>query len=323
MYAFNELTGDVLWRFDVADDGASQFHGNPLIVDSLIVFGTDEGPMESGALYCLNRLTGKIAWKSLGHSGVGSDPASDGDSLVYVVTRDDTLLAVSIVTGNPVWSFHTGWRRMEEYEYSSRVEAPRLVSSPVVIGNQVAIIGRDSTLYSLDRRTGRLFWSTRLGAPSTSLLTLYQGNLVLGLGDYTLTTLDIESGDIMRKDTLDYLATGGMALDDSLLVFLAAFEDLQPTEVAAFNLLKRELEWVTTVRDPDPDVYWYVPRIHKWRDEVILGSTNGKVVGCAEESGRWNWEHVLDGMIRGVGHSESLLFVGTFDGKLFALRIAP
>jgi outer membrane protein assembly factor BamB len=320
MYAFEESTGEVLWSFDVSIDGASQFHGNPIIVDSLILFGTDEGLMESGALYCLNRRTGALVWKSLGHSGVGSDPAFDGDSLIYIVTRDDTLLAVSIMSGESVWSFHTGWQRIEDYEYSSRVEAPRLVSSPVVVDRQVVIIGRDSSLYSLETKTGQLAWSVPLGATSTSLLVSNEGSLVLGLSDYTLTTIDPDSGIVVRKDTLDYLATGGMVLEDGVLFFLAAYEDLQPTEVAAFDLSTRGLKWSTTVRDSDPEVYWYVPRLHIWKDEVVLGSTNGKVVGCSLESGQWNWEHVLDGMIRGVGHSDLLLLVGTFDGRLFALR---
>ena len=120
-YAFDAATGEIRWSYDVSGDGASQFHGNPLILDSLVIVGTDEGSMEYGTAYAFERFSGKLYWKSAGHSGVGSNADFGGDSLFFFVTRDDTLLALSMFDGQPAWTFSTGWQGDDEREYADNM----------------------------------------------------------------------------------------------------------------------------------------------------------------------------------------------------------
>jgi outer membrane protein assembly factor BamB len=238
-----------------------------------------------------------------------------------VVTRDDTLLCFSLNTGEVAWSFFTGWERDYDIEYANPVDVPPIVSSPVVVDGKVLIVGRDSTIYSLGNQSGTVLWSRPLGAARTSNLTLFEDRLILGLSDYHLVSVDVATGEIVGEDTLDYLAYGGMALAGHNLYFLAAYEDLQPEEVVALDLGSKEHLWTTSTRYVHQDSFWYVPRVHVRDTEVIVGSTKGKVVGYEGSSGRPTWQTTLDGRIRGIGHSDSLVYVGTFEGVLYALRV--
>lgn len=48
-YALNKATGELRWSYDIRKDGKQiSFHGNPLIVDDMILIGTDHNCVPDG-----------------------------------------------------------------------------------------------------------------------------------------------------------------------------------------------------------------------------------------------------------------------------------
>lgn len=65
-YAINKSTGQVQWSYDIRKDGKQQsFHGDPLVINDLILIGTDRGcdPEAVGHVYAFERDSGKVRWK--------------------------------------------------------------------------------------------------------------------------------------------------------------------------------------------------------------------------------------------------------------------
>jgi outer membrane protein assembly factor BamB len=320
-YAFENQTGDVLWTFDVSQDGAEQFHGTPLIADSIIVFGTDEGSQGPGTLYALDRRTGELIWKSGDHYGMATEPAIGRDSLVFAVTRDDSLLALNLHSGEPVWSFFSGWYRSDESEYESMIAIPKLMSSPLIMDDWVIMVGRNNVIYKLRMNDGAVEDSISIVHIVTSDPVVVGKKLLLGLSNHTLATYDPTNNMIDMLCDLPYMALGGMAVSDERIVFLAGYEDDRPANVVSIDRSDCELVWDVFVDDDDSTAFWYVPRVHVWRDWIIVGSTTGRVVLLDAGSGDAVGEFSCDNPVRGIGHSDSLLFVGTFNGLLYALSV--
>jgi outer membrane protein assembly factor BamB len=113
-----------------------------------------------------------------------------------------------------------------------------------------------------------------------------------------------------------------MAYSSGLVLFLDGCGNRRPCKVVGFDLRKRDVRWAQSVPDSDPEVYWFVPRIHIWNDRAVVGSTDGEVVAYNTGDGELAWDVELKGRIRSIGHYETTLYVGTFEGKLYALAPA-
>jgi len=321
-YAIAVSDGTVLHTFDVAADGASQFHGNPLVVDSIVVFATDQGRSPVGAVYALDLRTWHANWKVVFPFGIASEPAHDGGSTVYFISRMDSVLALGVDGGEQRWGFSTGWTR-PDMEFGRDVEIPRVVSSPLYHDGSVCFVGRDSTAYCLDATTGTKRWSTPLGTIVTSDPVLYGNQMVLGLDSYELVALNLQDGRLEWRDTLPAIMLRTPSLSDSRVVFLGGDDEDRPRQVVAYDLRDRVVLWSSALVDTtDADAFWYVPRIHLWHSGVVVGSTTGLVVAYDISDGTQRWRYQLDGPIRGIGHVDSLLFVGTFEGMLHCLSFS-
>jgi len=311
--------GVVRSTFGAAADGALQFHGSPLIVDSLIIFATDQGRDPVGAVYALNARTWLPVWKVKMPFGVPSEAAFDGSSLVYCVSRTDEILALSLSTGQQQWRFWTRWVR-PDMEYLREVEIPRGVSSPLYSGGAVLFAGRDSTVYCLDASTGKSRWTMKPKTIITSDPVVHGNHLLFGLDTGELIGLNMTDGQTASVDSLPSLVLQSPALAGDHLIFLGGGDDNRPRDVLSYDLRERRVRWVSSLADStDAYAYWYVPRVHIWDSCVVVGSTTGLVVGYNLADGAEQWRHRLQGPIRGIGHHDSLLLVGTFEGMLHCL----
>jgi len=99
-YAFNKATGEVRWSYDIRKDGKQiSFHGNPLIVDDMILIGTDHScvPDGLGHVYAFDIKTGKVRWKYKTTS-VPTDIVRIGQN-VYFGSFQDNWYALKLRTG--------------------------------------------------------------------------------------------------------------------------------------------------------------------------------------------------------------------------------
>jgi len=100
LYAFDITTGDVKWRYKVADWIVT----TPTISSNGdLFFGSDDG-----FLYALNSQDGSLIWKFDNHGSYWrSSPAIDGDDTVIAGSNDCNVYALNRKDGSVKWQFHT------------------------------------------------------------------------------------------------------------------------------------------------------------------------------------------------------------------------
>ncbi len=155
--AFDTRSGDVAWRTPRSgtlrdDPQLRKAYGTPLVAeldgrDVLVSPGADW-------LYGYDPATGRELWKLgygvLGFSTVPRPVTAHG--LIYMITgyMQAELLAVKVVGTTPevVWRVKKG--------------VPT-IPSPLVVGNELYMVGDKGIATCLDARTGDVVWSERLG----------------------------------------------------------------------------------------------------------------------------------------------------------------
>ncbi|MCI0550095.1 MAG: hypothetical protein L0287_04000, partial [Anaerolineae bacterium] len=60
-------------------------------------------------------------------------------------------------------------------------------------------------------------------------------------------------------------------------------------------------------------------RPYLWNESVLVGNDLGEVHALRASDGVVQWTHVLGGVIRGIGTTERVIYVGTLKGMVFAL----
>ncbi len=155
-FGINRNTGTIDWQYDIRQDGNQNgFHGRYLTTADLVIVATDGD--DEGFVYAFEQASGIVRWRyHVGHA-VASDVAHQSQ-LIYVLTRDDSLLAINLADGIERWRFAPpGFYRFDIF-----------VSSPIIAGDQVVIAGRDGVVYALDVNDGRVQWQHQIGAEMTS-----------------------------------------------------------------------------------------------------------------------------------------------------------
>ena len=110
LFALDRHTGEPRWNQDVRPGGrGTSFHGDPLVIDSTFIVGTDGGTVDStfGEVYAFDLASGRVAWKYSTTSGIVSDVCRAGDRLL-AITRADSLLCLEGASGRLAWSFRGG-----------------------------------------------------------------------------------------------------------------------------------------------------------------------------------------------------------------------
>jgi len=152
-YALNKTTGELKWSYDIRQDGRQvSFHGNPLVINDLILIGTDKScdPEGIGHVYAFERESGKVRWKYRSTS-VPTDIVQL-NSNVYFGSFQDNWSSIDLHTGSLKWSFSTGASNKD-------CHLPR---APVIYKDRLVISGLDGVIYSLDALSGRVSWKRKL-----------------------------------------------------------------------------------------------------------------------------------------------------------------
>ena len=157
------------WSYDTVQDGqAVQFHSDPLVVEDLIVTGSD---LAGGAahLYAFDRATGKPRWKREMGGGAAADILRIGPNVCALSFQDD-LFCLDWKTGELVWMSETGHPN-GEFLFGS---APATAEGRIFFG------GLDGTVSALDASSGQVLWKRELGGRISTSVVLAGGNLYAG-----------------------------------------------------------------------------------------------------------------------------------------------
>lgn len=316
-FAFEPESGEVLWQYDTAQDGASaQFHGDALLTDELVIVGTDARPV--GHLYAFERDDGAVCWKVPFPGGVTVDVRRHGET-VLAASVGGEVVAIDLRTGEPVWRVEAQAEGRDEGGVPARLGN---AVDPALSGGRYYVPWRSGRLDAYDAATGELIWQRELPAVPNTSITPVGGGLVVGTLDGRLFRLDPGSGELTGELTVGSIVYGELVpAGDCLLALVARGAD--PGESG------HELACV----EPDlGGVFWrhgtgsdgefgtFEPLLV--RDQVVVG-VEGKLLGVSRDDGSLRWSRPVRGLPRGLGSSPSMLYVGTLGGRVLALRWAP
>jgi outer membrane protein assembly factor BamB len=298
--ALDKKTGQVKWSYDIHEDGEqSQFHGDPLVTDDLVVIGTDGN---IGHVYAFDRSTGTVRWKyRVNERGVASDIVRL-ERNVYAVTLGDELVSLDLNNGKPNWTFRGGYSGQDCLT----------CSSPVATEGRVYFGGLDGFAYALNAQTGKLIWKRDLGAKVTTSAAIRGNDLYLGTVKRHLYRLNIDTGEVQSDLATDAAPNGRLiATDDSLFVFLG-------DEIfASFDLNLKKLRW-----SAEASKEWTSARPYLWHGNVLAGNRR-ELVAFAAADGTRVWSHQFPETVRGIGTSDEVLYVGSLKGPIFAYSPKP
>ncbi len=264
----------------------------------MLVIGSDGGTADSafGEIFAFDLATGRALWKRSTTDGIVSDICRSGDRLL-AITRADSLLCLDAASGRLVWSFRGGGPL---YDVAYR--------SPAVAGGRVFMGGSDGAVHALDASSGRVLWTRDLhDRISTGVLALGEA-LYLGTGSGEVYRLRQDTGAVAARLSVGEATSGPPTpVGDSLFV-LAGERSL----ICLDKSLSR-VRWRRVVPDGLSS-----SRPYLWKGTVLAGSVKGEVVAFRATDGMPRWSHVLGCVIRGIGTSERVLYVGTQEGRVYA-----
>ncbi|MDQ5858024.1 MAG: PQQ-like beta-propeller repeat protein [Acidobacteriota bacterium] len=288
-----------MWQHDTREEGGPfEFHGDPLVTDSLVVAGSDL--RQAGALayvYAFERETGAVRWKTAVGPGVTSDLAALG-RLVFAVTLGDELVALDVGTGERVWSFASG----------APNESFWLNSSPATAGDRIFFGGLNGTLYALDARSGSLVWKRELGTRVSTGVAAVEEGVYVGTSEGHLYRVTLETGEVVARVETESAPNGRLTLAKGcVLAFLGE------SSIACYAPTLERVTW--TRKGPKP---WSSSRPYVWLDMALAGNEAGELFAFRLSDGELVWSETVGGTIRGVGTSAAGLYVGTLKGEVHA-----
>jgi outer membrane protein assembly factor BamB len=297
-YALDKETGGVRWSYDTAEDGdPAQFHGDPLVTEDLVVTGSDRSTRTY--TYAFRRQTGKLVWKQ-DKAAFETDLLRVGSAVVGRRWNGD-LLAVALDDGEVQWKITP-----LEYVYSFRED-----DSPIVKDNVVYFGGVDGYLYAIDGLEGQTIWKRDLGNRITTTPVTDGRYVYAGVADNTLYRLATRDGSVVSTARCSGRPRGRPALAGNTLIVI-----LDDSTLAAFD---GDLETVVWTRAGEPRWSSHQPPV--WRGSVVAGTSRGEVSGFSVLDGSRTFSVTVGGVIRGLGVSQDVLYVGNFGGTLRAYRL--
>lgn len=139
-----ESPSEALWR--VSLDGRVGFCELTAYEGDILAATTDDGYPSNCGVYRLDSHTGKTVWKVTTDAGIKNNIAVDAGR-IYAQDARGGVYCIDADTGRLVWKRNLCLRRAD---YST---------APVLIAQNVVIVGSNRSVFALDRETGDLVWS--------------------------------------------------------------------------------------------------------------------------------------------------------------------
>ncbi|MCF0247708.1 MAG: PQQ-like beta-propeller repeat protein, partial [Synergistes sp.] len=152
-------------------------------------------PQRTGSSEANNpaQISGKIEWTVQTSQRIHSSPTVYKNK-IYYGTKDGTLNAIDLNTGNPVWTFSEtdNW----------------LVSSPAAVNGRIYIGGYDTNLYCFNAENGDLIWQFTTSNSIQSSPAVDSDTVYFGSDDGFVYAVSVETGWEKWKFETDSAVTG-------------------------------------------------------------------------------------------------------------------
>lgn len=173
LYALDADTGKYRWAFDTR----STISSSPIYVDGTLYFGAGDG-----RIWALNSKTGTPlpAWKNgLPFIDEVSGALAFGNGMLFAVTRDQVLHAISPASARERWNY--------------RLPGSVLRMSPVVSGDMV-YVASGSNVIALLSRNGIRRWMALLPAEAATSVAVGEDAVYVVTTDRVVYALDLRTG---------------------------------------------------------------------------------------------------------------------------------
>ena len=188
------------WKYKT--DG--KIFSSPIAKDGVVYIGS-----EDGFLSAIDEKSGNLKWKFKTNGAIHSS-LSLYENIIYFGSFDGNYYAVNTKNGKLIWKFKTGGEHWlgevglggmkPETQYMEDLWDFYL-SSPVVYekGKSACVIfgSSDSTIYSVDAKTGELKWKFKTNGPVHGTPVIDKNKIYVGGWDATLHALEAESGKLV------------------------------------------------------------------------------------------------------------------------------
>jgi outer membrane protein assembly factor BamB len=313
--AFDAATGERVWRVNLAPEGEEEggFGGGVAYNGGLLFVTTG-----FGEVICLDPVTGNQYWRRNTGAPYRAAPTVEGD-LVFALAYDNQLHALSVRTGELVWS-HAGI-----------TETAGLLggAAPAVSGGLVVVAYSSGEVFGLRAGNGQIAWGdtlsrvgrlTSIGSLSdiNGLPVIDRGQVIVVGHAGRMAAIDMRTGRRVWDQSIGSLQTPWVAGDFIFLVTVDA-------EVICLSRRDGRIRWVRSMeRFEDPElregrITWAGPILAS--DRLIVVSSEGEAVSISPYDGS-----ILGrvGLPSGVSVSpvvaNETIYLQTDTGELVAIR---
>lgn len=253
------------WTFD----GRTLIEFPPAVKNGLVVFGVN-----SGRVFALDALTGKVRWAKRQKSYIASTPAIAGPR-VYVTSMDGMLSAYRTSDGHRTFQFSTGGSPVE--------------SSPLIVDDLAYFGTWKGTLYAVDLRTGKEKWTFQAAADIKASAVKAGDRIVVGDYAGNVYALNPRTGARIWTASVGKRFYGGPGFSDGTIVI----GDVGGAVIALDAATGRE-KW----RHSTGGQYVYAsPAIAD--GTVYIGEYGGRFLALSLATGRVKWTFDAGGRISG------------------------
>jgi len=356
LYCFDEWTGNLIWK---ALTG-SRLCSAPAVVDGKIYTGPDDG-----YVHCFDAVTGQELWKAdAGASVLTFDPTGNPiqsytmapiqsspivtGGRVYVGSLANMTYCFDATSGRLIWSYPM---------------LNRVVSTPVVIGNDVYVVpASNGSIYKLTADTGtlqKIIWVPgTTGQNTTAVSTFFTSPTIIGNGRDRVIyiaaantfwyAINETTGSLMwrwrYKESYatrnDYSVLYIDWMKALIIVDRFSVKALDTTNVTVFNsaLNTAALNATVQYKAVEPNVLWSTYTAREVaatpvyasvgpRDGVVYVSTDSRII-LAYNASNGRQVGVFDSADLDAGWSspaiyDGFMFVGNNNMKLYAFRDPP
>lgn len=298
-YAFDEATGQVVWRIPAGGEVVS----SAVASGDTVIFGTGAGTVLGVS------LDGKPKWQCAAGSPVFSSPVLDKGGIVYVGSNAGKILAVKAETGEKVW---------ENGDPAMCVE-----SRPFISGDTVYVGSWDGNLYAIDRKSGKTKWKS-LGARAQTEkpgLRTYYAPADNGPAATSATVFIADRGYGLGKYSMDGTFQGKIG-DACAAIALSQDEQSLYLRETGKSLIKADFDgkpiWKASVASGS------VPESPLERgDNVYICSSGGLLSALDTSNGEVRWDYQVSPrlyVMSGLSEDGGVVFTSGLDGVVTAVK---
>jgi outer membrane protein assembly factor BamB len=236
----------------------------------------------------------RVVW-SRGLGSLIEFPAVISDGVAYIGNYRGTVYALSMRNGAVLWR-HS-------------VRRGKMAASPAVVGDDVVVHGMDGVVRVLDRRTGRLRFAVRVGAPIESSPVVRDRIDYFGAWNGNVYALDLRTRRFRWVYRGGYKITSSAALAGRTL-YIGDYGG----RLLALAPASGRLRWSSSVNGR----IYGTPAV--WGGRVFVPSSNGGSLTAFTTGGRFAWRvHTGSYVYSSPAVWAGRVFFGSYDGRLYCV----